>query len=57
MEFQDWNDIPMEFDNLIRFEPELIPEPHTEEEHEIVEGYNDKLKEMMGRERNRASSN
>ena len=47
MEFHDWNDIPMEFDNLIRFEPEIIPAPHTEEEHEIMESYNDKLQELM----------
>jgi len=57
IEFHDWNDIPMEFDNLIRFEPDLIPEPHTEEEHEIMESYNDKLKEIIGRERGHASRN
>ena len=57
MEFHDWNDIPMEFDNLIRFEPEIIPAPHTEEEHEIMESYNDKLQELMKRERKYAGSN
>lgn len=57
MEFHDWNDIPMEFDNLIRFEPAVIPEPHTEEEHEIMESYNDKLQELMKRERKYAGSN
>jgi hypothetical protein len=48
--YTDYNDIPMVFDNLIRFEPEIIPEPHTEEQHEIMESYNDKLKELMKRE-------
>ena len=51
LEFHNYDDIPMSFDNLIRFEPEVIPEPHTEEEHEIMESYNDKLKELMKRER------
>lgn len=48
--YTNYNDIPMVFDNLIRFEPEVIPEPHTEEQHEIMESYNDKLKELMKRE-------
>jgi hypothetical protein len=51
MEFHNYDDIPMSFDNLIRFEPEVIPEPHTEEQHELMESYNDKLKELMKRER------
>ena len=51
LEFHNYDDIPMSFDNLIRFEPEVIPEPHTEEEHEIMESYNEKLKELMKRER------
>ena len=48
--YTDFDDIPLVFDNLIRFEPEIIPEPHTEEEHELMETYNDKLKELMNRE-------
>jgi len=48
--YTDFDDIPLVFDNLIRFEPDIIPEPHTEEEHELMETYNDKLKELMSRE-------
>jgi len=48
--YSDFESIPMSFDNLIRFEPEIIPEPHTEEQHEEMETYNDKLKELMSRE-------
>jgi len=48
--YTDFDDIPLVFDNLIRFEPEIIPEPHTEEEHELMETYNNKLKELMSRE-------
>lgn len=48
--YTDFDDIPLVFDNLIRFAPEIIPEPHTEEQHEEMETYNDKLKELMKRE-------
>ena len=40
------------FDNVIRFEPTPPEPPHTEEEHEEMDTYNDKLKELMKRERN-----
>tara|TARA_B100000963_G_C22464242_1_gene597157 strand:- start:377 stop:574 length:198 start_codon:yes stop_codon:yes gene_type:complete len=50
LEFSNYDDIPKEFDNLIRFEPEIPPEPHTKEQHEEIEKWNDKLKELMKRE-------
>ena len=50
LEFSNYDDIPQEFDNLIRFEPEIPPEPHTEEQHEETEKWNDKLKILMKRE-------
>jgi hypothetical protein len=28
--FNNYDDIPMEFDNLISFKPYVIPSPHTE---------------------------
>ena len=53
MEFTDWNDIPNEFDYLIRFEPDVPPPPHTDEQHEELEGVHKKFKEIMERERSR----
>ena len=50
LEFSNYDEIPLEFDNLIRFEPEIPPEPHTEEQHEEIEKWNDKLKILMKRE-------
>ena len=50
LELSNYDDIPSEFDNLISFEPEVPPEPHTEEQHEEIEAWNDKLKELMKRE-------
>ena len=49
--FDNYDDIPETFENVIRFEPEVPPEPHTEEQHEMIATYNDKLKELMKRER------
>jgi hypothetical protein len=48
--FNNYDDIPMEFDNLISFKPHVIPSPHTEEEHQINSVWNGKLQLLMERE-------
>ena len=49
--YEDFDEIPMEFDNLISFKP-LAPEPpHSEEYHKVMDTYNAKLQELMKRER------
>jgi hypothetical protein len=53
--FTDYYDIPNTFQHVIKFQPELIPEPHTPEQHEEIETWNDKLKRLM--EIEHASSN
>ena len=53
--YEDFDDIPMEFDNLISFKPTAPKPPHSEEDHKEMEKYNEKLQELMGREN--ASSN
>ena len=55
--YTKYEDIPMVFDNVIKFEPEGPEGPHTDDEHEYMETFNDKLKELMKRERTYASSN
>ena len=52
LEITKYEDIPDSFDNVIRFEPEIPPEPHTEEQHEEIEKWPGRLKELMKRERN-----
>jgi hypothetical protein len=54
--FNKFEDIPMEFDHLIKFVPHVPEPPHTEMQHEEIDHWNDKLKELMRRERN-ASNN
>ena len=55
--YTKYEDIPMEFDHVIKFFPKWPEGPHTDEEHEYMETFNDKLKELMQRERTYASSN
>ena len=51
-EYTNTNDIPEKFDNLIKFMPTSPEPPHTEEEHKEMATYNDKLKQLMKREKN-----
>ena len=53
--YEDFDDIPMEFDNLISFKPTAPEPPHSEEDHKEMEKYNEKLQQLMRREN--ASSN
>ncbi len=54
--YNKYEDIPESFDNVIKFLPEIPDGPHTDEQHEEIDSWNDKLKDLLKRERN-ASSN
>tara|TARA_Y100000389_G_C17413764_1_gene492473 strand:+ start:637 stop:852 length:216 start_codon:yes stop_codon:yes gene_type:complete len=45
--YTEYNDIPNDFDHVISFEPEVPEPPHTEEQHDEIEQWNDRLKELM----------
>ena len=55
--FDKYEDIPDEFEHVIKFLPD-IPEPvnddHTDEEHEELAKWNDRLQELMEKERARS---
>lgn len=51
VEYSRYEDIPQEFDNLIAFEPSIPAGPHTDHQHNEINHWNDKLKELMRRER------
>ena len=55
--FNKYEDIPDEFEHVIKFLPD-IPEPvnddHTDEEHEELAKWNDRLQELMEKERARS---
>lgn len=48
--YTKYEDIPESFDNVIKFLPEIPEGPHTHEEHDEIEMWNERLKELMKRE-------
>ena len=50
LEFSHWDDLPETFDNLIRWVPDVPPEPHTEAQHEAISSLPEKLRETLRRE-------
>ena len=53
--YDKYEDIPETFEHVIKFLPDIRSEPHTEEEHEEIQEWNNKFQELM--EKERASSN
>lgn len=55
--YDDWENVPedLEFRNVIKFIPDYPEAPHTEDEHAVMAVWNDRLQELL--ERERASSN
>ena len=51
--FTEWENIPEKFDHVIRFLPDV---PHEEVDHDGPNIWNDRLQELMQKERNNASS-
>ena len=44
-----WNGIPDDIEFLIQFAPAAPPAPHTQDDHDYMATFNDKLKEVMAR--------
>lgn len=55
LEFDRYEDIPAEFDNLLAFLPEVPPPPHTEEQHQEIESWLPKFHKLMEIEHARTS--
>ena len=54
--YTEYNDIPNDFDHVISFEPEVPESPHTHEQHEELQSWNDKLQALMEIEHARSNS-
>jgi hypothetical protein len=54
--YDKYDDIPEEFDNLIKFLPNIPDGPHTHEQHEEIDSWNEKLKELLKKETNARSN-
>lgn len=48
--YYDYRDIPEEFDNVIKFIPEIPPGPHTDRQHQEMEKHTELLHDLMKRE-------
>lgn len=53
--YTEFEAIPQDFDHVIEFRPEIPPGPHTDEQHEEIEQWNDRLQELMRIEHARSS--
>ena len=49
-EYTNANDIPKKFDHLIKFVQKEPPEPHTQEDHDYINTFPKKFKEVFERE-------
>ena len=54
VEYDRYEDIPDDFDHVIEFLPDIPPEPHTQEQHEEIDSWNDKFLRLMEIERARS---
>ena len=52
--YDSWENIPEEFEHVIKFIPDIPPEPHTEDEHAEIEIWNTRLQQLMEKERARS---
>lgn len=50
--YSTWESIPEDFDHVIEFIPEIPDGPHTEEQHEEIEKWNDRLQLLISKENN-----
>lgn len=55
--YTTYEDIPDDFDNLIKFLPDFPEGPHSHDEHEHIEEWNRKLQLLMEKERARSNKN
>ena len=49
--YTDYDKIPTDFQRVIKFNPDMPPGPHTEEEHDEMGTWNDMLQRLIQIER------
>ena len=45
--YTNYNDIPDDFEHLIEFKPDVLPEPHQGAEHEEIAEWGPRLQELV----------
>jgi hypothetical protein len=53
--FSDFRDIPKDFDHVIKFVPEISDGPHTDHQHDEIDEWNQRLQQLMEKERARSN--
>lgn len=53
--YTNYEDIPEQFDNVIKFLPDIPDGPHSHDDHDEISKWNERLQQLM--EKERASSN
>ena len=53
--YTNFEDIHLDFDHIIEFNPSVPPEPHTEEQHHEIEQWPGRLEKLMEIERARSN--
>ena len=53
--YNNYDDIPDDFENVIKFLPEIPDGPHTHEQHEEIELWNKRFQQLMEKERARSN--
>ena len=53
--YDKYEDIPEKFEHVIKFIPDIPEEPHTEEEHDELSLWNERLQKLMEKERARSN--
>jgi hypothetical protein len=51
--FYDYREIPENFDHVIKFIPEVPEGPHTHEQHEEMDQWNNRLQELIAKEKSK----
>jgi hypothetical protein len=51
--FYDYKEIPENFDHVIKFIPEVPQGPHTHEQHEEMDQWNNRLQELIAKEKSK----
>ena len=51
--YDKYEDIPEDFEHVIKFIPDMPEEPHTEEDHAEMALWNTRLQQLMEKERAR----
>ena len=53
--YDKYEDIPEDFEHVIRFVPDMPEDPHTEEEHAEMALWDTRLQKLMEKERARSN--